>query len=195
MLFWSQGVHDETTVLSSLKLLPLKSNHGKAEVTSKIIRCIHILEWGCDQSGNTKLLFVTEQAAEKVQGRISLKAPRKDYYQETLLFIWTFEKWELPHGRDHSLVLMKKLFLCLLMPQGISTPRRVFPCLPCNSPGPTQEPQREALKAESIWTFCVLAELDKEKNGVCLTPWNKIRGRDCHFNSTIATSPRWETED
>ena len=55
-------------------------------VTSKIIHFICILVWGHDKRGNTKLLFLTEQVAEKVQERIPLEALWKDDYKETLLF-------------------------------------------------------------------------------------------------------------
>lgn len=73
-------------VLSNLKSPSLKSNHGKAEVTSKIIHFVRILEWSYDKRRNTKFLFLTEQAAEKVQERISLKALQKDYCKGTFLF-------------------------------------------------------------------------------------------------------------
>lgn len=123
-------------VLSNLKSPSLKSNHGKAEVTSKIIHFVRILEWSYDKRRNTK--FLNRTGCRESPGDNILESSPKRLLQGNISFqIWTFEKWELLNDNDHSLVLMNKFFLCLHRPQRIITSWDVFPYKPCNSPVPT----------------------------------------------------------
>lgn len=69
------------------------------------------LEWGCVKRRDTKLLFLTEHATEKVQERIFFENSLKRLLQGNIAFqIWTIGKWELLNDNDHPLDLMNKLF-------------------------------------------------------------------------------------
>lgn len=64
--------------------------------------------------------------------------------------IWTYEKWELLNGNDHSLALLDKLFLYLHMSQHAITSWSECLWPLWNSPFPTLcKLQRETLKAWS----------------------------------------------
>lgn len=59
-VFKEESTWNENVVLRSLRLLFLKNNYMKAEVTN----CIHASEWDRDRGRNTKLLFLIEQTTE-----------------------------------------------------------------------------------------------------------------------------------
>lgn len=84
---FSKRVHVMKTLYSkALNYCPWRNNHNKAKVISKVNSFYSSLEWGHDKRRNTKLLFLTEQAAEKVLERVSLKNLCKGYYKVTLLY-------------------------------------------------------------------------------------------------------------
>lgn len=149
----------KTLYSKALNECPWKNHHSKAEVTSKINSFYSYLEWGHYKRRNTKLLFLTEQAAEKVQERGSLKTLCKGYYKVTLLSKSGLLKSESCWmTMTIPLILwITSFFTCtglsVLGSQEVYAPTHP-PALEFSIPLP-RKLQREMFKSWSIWALYV----------------------------------------